>query len=100
MQSETHFAASFGEQPVGISQETRSAQTGNATQAKSQAASRSSKMDIVTTAIVIGGTAQFISFIFGLVTEIWPHVLYNVVLSALAGFCFVAIAYVLMKGND
>ena len=95
MQSETHFAASFGEQPTGISQQARSAQTGNTAHSKAQ--SRQSKMDIVTTATVIGGTAQFVSFIFGLVTEIWPSVFFNVLLSVLAGACFGAIAYVLMK---
>ncbi len=97
MQSETHFAASFGEQPIGISQDARPAQAAARPHTHSKAQSRDSKMDIVTTATVIGGTAQFISFIFGLVTEIWPHVVYNVLLSVIAGFCFGAISYVLMK---
>jgi hypothetical protein len=100
MQPETHFATSFGEQSIGISEEQRPQPVSKATAAKPKANSRESKLDTVSTAIVIGGTAQFVTFIFGLVTEFVPRVFDNILLSAFIGLCVGVIAYALMKGND
>lgn len=100
MQSETHLATSYGEQSIGISQEQRPQPVGKSQPVKTKAKSRAALFDTVTTAIVIGGTAQFITFIFGLVTEIVTRVFDNILLSAFIGLCFGVIAYALMKDNE
>jgi len=100
MQPETHFAASFGaggEQPIGMTQEPEPQTVINAIPTGSKTNPRETKFDIVSAAIVVGGTAQFITFIFGLVTDIVPRVFDNVLLSALIGLCVGVIAYALMN---
>jgi hypothetical protein len=100
MQPETHFATSFGEQSIGITQEQRPQTVSKSVPAKPKTNPREARLDNVTTAIVIGGTAQFVTFIFGLVTEFVPRVFDNILLSAFIGLCVGVIAYALMKGND
>ncbi|MDQ3009969.1 MAG: hypothetical protein M3X11_04620 [Acidobacteriota bacterium] len=100
MQSEAHFATSYGEQAVGISQEQNPQAVINSIPSGSKTNPREAKFDIVSAAIIVGGTAQFITFLFGLVTEFVTHVLDNVLLSVFIGLCVGVIAYALMKGND
>jgi hypothetical protein len=100
MQSETHFAASFGEQAVGISQEPQTQSVINSIPSGSKTSPREAKFDIVSAAIVVGGTAQFVTFIFGLVTDFVTRVFDNVLISTFIGLCVGVIAYALMKGND
>ena len=100
MQPETHFAASFGEQSIGISQEQRSQPVSKPTPTKPKANPREVKFDKVSAAIVVGGTGQFVTFLFGLVTEFVPRVFDNILLSLFIGLCVGVIAYALMKGND
>ena len=103
MQSEAHFATAYGaggEQAVGISQEQIPQTVINSIPSGSKTNPREAKFDIVSAAIVVGGTAQFVTFIFGLVTEFVTHVLDNVLLSVFIGLCVGVIAYALMKGND
>ena len=45
-------------------------------------------------------TAQFVLFIFGLVTEFVPRLIENILLSVFVGLCVSVIAFALMKGND
>jgi hypothetical protein len=100
MQPETHFAASFGaggEQPIGITQEAEPQTVINTIPTGSKTNPREAKFDIVSASIVVGGTAQFITFIFGLVTDFVPRVFDNVLLSALIGLCVGVIAYALMS---
>lgn len=100
MQPETHFAASFGEQAVGISQEPQTQTVINSIPSGSKTSPREAKFDIVSAAIVVGGTAQFVTFIFGLVTDFVTRVFDNVLISTFIGLCVGVIAYALMKGND
>lgn len=106
MQPETHFAASFGEQAafnekkIGNLPEPDSQTVIKSIPSSSKTTPRESKFDIVSAAIVVGGTAQFVVFIFGLVTDFVPRVFDNVLLSAFIGLCVGVIAYALMKGND
>ena len=100
MQPETHFAASFGEQAVGISQEQGPQSVINSIPSGSKTSPREAKFDIVSASIVVGGTAQFVTFIFGLVTDFVTHIFDNVLLSMFIGLCVGVIAYALMKGND
>ncbi|HEX9000988.1 MAG TPA: hypothetical protein VGB07_13875 [Blastocatellia bacterium] len=99
MQPETHFATSFGEQPIGISQEQRPQSVSKSKSANSKTNPREAKFDTVLTAIVVGGTGQFVTFIFGLVTEFMPSMFDKVLLSSFIGLCIGLIAYVLMKGK-
>ncbi|MCI0339078.1 MAG: hypothetical protein L0226_16015 [Acidobacteria bacterium] len=61
---------------------------------------RERKIDLVFAAIVIGLTASFVAFIFGLVTEYIPRTVDNILLSAFMGICIGVIAYALMKEED
>jgi hypothetical protein len=61
---------------------------------------RESKLDIISTAVVIGMTAQFVIFLFGLVTEFMPRLFGSTLISVSVGLCAGVIAYVLMKGSD
>lgn len=58
---------------------------------------KESRLDVISAAVVVGMTAQFVSFIFGLVTEFVPNVLDVALVSALIGLCVSFIAYALMK---
>jgi hypothetical protein len=100
MQPETHFATSFGEQSIGISQKQRPQTVHKTDSVKTKTSPREAKFDTVSAAIVVGGTAQFVAFLFGLVTEVMSRVIDNILLSALIGLCVGVIAYALMKGND
>lgn len=100
MQPETRFAAPFGEQASGVSQEQDAQSIIRSMQAKPQASRREKKLDIVSASVVVGGTAQFVAFIFGLVTDFVPRVFDNILLSTFIGLCVGVIAYALMKGND
>src|ERR1051326_1742698 len=106
MQPETQFAASFGEQAafseqaIGISQEQRPQPDVRSTPTGSKTKRREAKFDTMSVAAVVGGTAQFVTFIFGLVTEFVPRVFDNVLLSVFIGLCVGVIAYAVMKGRD
>ncbi len=61
---------------------------------------RESQLDIISTAVIIGMTAQFVIFLFGLVTEFMPRLFGSALISASVGLCVGVIAYALMKGSD
>jgi hypothetical protein len=73
-----------------------------AEQIKAEAAAkpRESKLDVISTAVIIGMTAQFVIFLFGLVTEFMPRLFGSALISASVGLCAGVIAYVLMKSDD
>ena len=100
MQSETHFATPFGEQASSRSDDQVAATVVQSVKLKRKANTHEKKLDVVSASIVVGGTAQFVTFLFGLVTEFIPRVFDNILLSAFVGLCVAAIAYALMKGND
>ncbi|MFN0109015.1 MAG: hypothetical protein ACKVZH_09220 [Blastocatellia bacterium] len=100
MQPETHFATSFGEQASGISEDQIARTVVPSTKPKPEINAREKKLDIVSATIVVGGTAQFVTFLFGLVTDFIPRVFDNALLSVFVGLCVAGISYVLMKGGD
>lgn len=61
---------------------------------------RESQLDIISTAVVIGMTAQFVIFLFGLVSEFMPRLFGSALISAFVGLCVGVIAYALMKSSD
>lgn len=63
-------------------------------------AGRESMIDLVSAAIVIGLTAQFVSFLFGWVTQYIPQLMENLLLSSFMGVCVGVIAFALMKGEE
>ncbi len=100
MQSETHFASPFGEQASGITDDQTARTVVQSIKLKPKATTHEKKLDVVSASIVVGGTAQFVTFLFGLVTEFIPRVFDNILLSAFVGLCVSAIAYALMKGDE
>lgn len=100
MQPETHFANSFGEQASGISSNQAAKTVVQSIKPQKKASAQERKLDVVSASIVVGGTAQFVTFLFGLVTEFIPRIFDNILLSAFVGLCVAVIAYALMKGND
>ena len=56
--------------------------------------------ETVLTATVIGLTVQFISFLFGLATQVVASLYENLLLSSFAGLCVGVIAFALLKGYD
>lgn len=100
MQPETHFANSFGEQASGISNEQAARTVIQSIKPNNKISAQERKLDVVSASIVVGGTAQFVTFLFGLVTEFIPRVFDNILLSVFVGLCVAVIAYALMKGND
>ncbi|MCG3162658.1 MAG: hypothetical protein JMDDDDMK_03952 [Acidobacteria bacterium] len=105
MQSESRFAPSLSEE-IGLESEDKTSQFQNqnriVSEIKAEAVSkpRGSKLDTVSAAVVVGMTAQFVLFIFGLVTEFVPRLIENILLSVFVGLCVSVIAFALMKGND
>ncbi len=105
MQPESKFASSFSES-VGIEENHAPPQLLTQTipaqepQAEVIAKPRESKPDIVSAAVVVGMTAQFVVFILGLVTEFIPRMIEVILISAFIGLCVSVIAYALMKGDD
>ena len=105
MQPESRFASSLSEE-IGVEEESATSpfQKQNHTVVKitTEAVSkpRESKLDTVSTAVVIGMTAQFVVFIVGLVTEFAPRMLEIILLSVFVGLCVSVIAFALMKDND
>jgi hypothetical protein len=57
-------------------------------------------LDNAFAAAVIGGTAQFISFLLVLTTQATVSLLENLLLSAFIGLCLGCIAYALLTGYD
>jgi hypothetical protein len=105
MQSESSFAPSLGEE-IGIqdahpskSFETRNSKVITITSTKNSKA-RAPKLDLVSASVFIGMAAQFLVFLFSLVTEYSPRLMENILWSVFAGICVGVIAYALMKGND
>jgi hypothetical protein len=102
MQPESRLASSFSES-IGVETEhtpSRLNRTVQEINAEVMGKPRESKLDIVSTAVVIGMTAQFVVFIFGLVTDFIPRMLETILISVFVGLCVGVIAYALMKGND
>ncbi|HRI34575.1 MAG TPA: hypothetical protein PLD02_12545, partial [Saprospiraceae bacterium] len=58
--------ATFSEQDVNLSQDQRPQTVISSIPSSSKKAPREAKVDIVSASIVVGGTAQFVTFIFGL----------------------------------
>lgn len=100
MQPETQFATSYGEQASSISEDQSARTVIQSIKPNNKASAQERKLDVVSASIVVGGTAQFVTFLFGLVTEFIPRIFDNVMLSAFVGLCVGVIAYALMKGND
>ena len=100
MQPETQFATSFGEQASAFSEDQTARTVIQSINSKSNKNPLEKKLDVVSASVVVGGTAQFMTFLFGLVTDFIPRVFDNVLLSVFVGLCVAGIAYVLMKGND
>ncbi len=105
MLPESRFASSFSEE-IGLEDEGATSQLQNQNRivreirAEVISKPRESKLDIVSAAVVIGMTAQFVVFIFGLVTEFVPRLFENILLSVFVGLCVGVIGFALMKGND
>ncbi len=60
---------------------------------------RDSKVDLISASVVYGLTAQFVAFMFGVVTEYIPNMMVNVLLSTFMGLCVGVIAYAVMKNE-
>ncbi|MDX2031049.1 MAG: hypothetical protein SF339_10290 [Blastocatellia bacterium] len=58
---------------------------------------KETRLDIISAAVVVGMTAQFVSFILGLVTEFVPQVTHVTLVSVFVGVSVSLIAYALMK---
>jgi hypothetical protein len=104
MQPESRFASSFSDS-VSAQEENAPAQfraNRLVQQIKAEDVSkpRESKFDIVSVAVFIGMSAQFVIFLFGLVTEFRPRLYETILISVFVGLCVGIIAYALMKGND
>ncbi len=61
---------------------------------------RESKLDKVSTSVVIGMTALFVVSILCLVTEFAPRLIDNILFSLFVGLCVGVIAFALMKDTD
>jgi hypothetical protein len=70
------------------------------TQSVSKTKRSESKLDIISAAVVIGMTVQFITFLFGLVTEFVPRILDLAVISLFLGLFVTVIAYAMMKESQ
>jgi hypothetical protein len=55
---------------------------------------------MVSAAVVVGMTVQFISFLFGIVTEFVPRILDIAVISIFLGMVVAVIAYAMMKEGE
>ena len=100
MQIETRFARSLNEESASIATTHEPQSFLSPQQTHAQTAPRAAKLDLVSAAVVVGLTAQFVTFIFGLVTEFVPRLFDNILLSVFIGLCVGVIAFALMKGND
>jgi predicted AAA+ superfamily ATPase len=69
-------------------------------QAETKAKPDETRLDIISAAIVIGLTATFITFLFGIVMEFMPRLLDAALLGLFIGLCVSVIAYALMKESD
>jgi hypothetical protein len=107
MQPDSRFATSLSEE-IGVEKE--NATSSNQIQSQNQPITkvttttkskrRESKLDIVSAAVVVGMTAQFVVFILCLVTEFVSRIIDTILLSLLVGICVGVIGFALMKGND
>lgn len=105
MQLESRIIPSRGEEPMYTVQARNRREVvqqilSEQARATAKISPQETKFDIITTAVVIGMTAQFISFIFGMVTEYVPRLLDVALISVALGGCVMAIAYALMKESD
>jgi hypothetical protein len=104
MQTESKFASSFSEE-IGVDEELPSSQIRKnrlVQEISAEAVSKTGepRIDIVSASVFIGMSAQFVAFLFGLVTDIMTRLIDVVLFSVFAGLCVGVIAYALMKGND
>lgn len=81
----------FGLQTLG--QPHFNTQLHNITQLKTSAA----KLDRISASVVIGLTAQFVTSVFGIVTEFLPRMFETILLSTFIGMCVGVIAFALMS---
>jgi uncharacterized membrane protein len=58
---------------------------------------KETRLDIISAAVVVGMTAQFVSFVLGLVTDFDPQVANVTLVSMFVGVSVSLIAYALMK---
>lgn len=105
MQIESGLAPSLGEASVSavpavmqpalqtVSQPHFNTQIHNITQLKPSAA----KLDRISASVVIGLTAQFVTSVFGIVTEFLPRMFEIILLSTFIGMCVGVIAFALMS---
>lgn len=105
MQLESRIISSLGEEPL----RTRPAPNrrervqqilSQQAKAKAKPTPQETKLDIVYAAVVLGMTAQFVSFIFGMVTAYLPRLLDIALISVFIGICVSIISYALMKESD
>jgi hypothetical protein len=94
------FGAAAGNEPTANRREMAKKILAQQAQSAAKPTPRETKLDILFAAIVIGLTVQFISFVLGLVTEIFPRVLDAALVSILIGLCAMGISYALMKESD
>lgn len=100
MQIGTRFATPTHKDTVGQRQPYQHNQYQSSYRSSAKAAPREARLDLVSAAVVVGLTAQFVTFIFGLVTEFVPRWLDNILLSVFIGMSVGVIAFALMKENQ
>lgn len=102
MQLETRIISSLGDDSMHahqiqnrreLVQQILSQHTSTAVKARP----KETRLDIISAAVVVGMTAQFVSFILGLVTEFVPRMIVVALISVLIGVSVSLIAYALMK---
>jgi len=105
MQLESRIISSLGQEPLITAHapnRRERVQQILSQQARAKAIStpQETKLDIISAAVVVGMTAQFISFIFGMVTAYLPRLLDIALISVFIGLCVSVISYALMKESD
>ncbi len=103
MQLESRIISSLGEEPLHTKpapNRRERVQQILSQQAKAKPTPQETKLDIISAAVVVGMTAQFVSFIFGMVTAYLPRLFDIALISVLIGLCVSVISYALMKESD
>ena len=97
MQIESGLAPSLGEEALPALATAirpyRKTEVHNITQLKTT----QTKLDRISTSVVIGMTAQFVITVFGIVTEFMPRMLDNILLSIFVGLCVGVITFALLS---
>lgn len=95
MQLESRVVSAFQPQPL----ETELDLTASGKHAAKKDQTAALHHDMISASVVIGLTAQFVAFIFGLVTDYVPSILENIVLSSFLGISVGLISYALMRDD-